>query len=48
MLALVFEAYGVVCLFASLGFLALAARAKLRPDLDKAGCDPDKFDPAKF
>jgi hypothetical protein len=39
MLALVFEAYGALCLFALVAFLVLAAMAKLRPDLDE-----DEFD----
>jgi hypothetical protein len=39
MTALVFEAYGAVCLLSLIGFLVLAARAKLRPDLDE-----DEFD----
>jgi hypothetical protein len=39
MFALVFEAYGALCLFALIAFLVLAAMAKLRPDLDE-----DEFD----
>jgi hypothetical protein len=39
MLALVFEAYGALCLFALVAFLVLAAMAKLRPDLDEAEFD---------
>lgn len=41
MFALVFEAYGALCLFALAAFLILAAMAKLRPDLDE-----DDFDRA--
>jgi hypothetical protein len=36
MTALVFEAYAALCLFALVVFLAWAAMAKLRPDLDEA------------
>src|SRR5262249_3521006 len=39
MLALVFEAYGALCLFALVAFLIWAAVAKLRPDLDEEGFD---------
>jgi hypothetical protein len=35
MIALVFEAYGALCFFALAVFLAWAAVAKLRPDLDE-------------
>ncbi len=35
MTALVFEAYGALCLFALVVFLAWAAVAKRRPDLDE-------------
>jgi hypothetical protein len=43
MIALVFEAYGVLCLFALVVFLAWASVAKLRPDLDE-----EEFDFAKL
>ena len=36
MIALVFEAYSALCLFAFVVFLAWAAVAKSRPDLDEA------------
>jgi hypothetical protein len=39
MIALVFEAYGALCLFALAVFLVWAAVAKLRPDLDEQGFD---------
>ncbi len=39
MVALVFEAYGALCVFALAVFLAWAAVAKLRPDLDEEGFD---------
>jgi hypothetical protein len=35
MVALFFEAYGALCFFSLIAFLALAAVAKLRPDLDE-------------
>jgi hypothetical protein len=41
-MALVFEVYGALCLFAFVGFLALAAMAKVRPDLE--GFDPAGID----
>jgi hypothetical protein len=43
-MALVFEVYGALCLFAFVGFLALAAMAKVRPDLDEEGFDPAGID----
>ena len=43
-MALVFEVYGALCLFAFVGFLALAAMAKVRPDVDKEGFDPAGID----
>jgi hypothetical protein len=39
MTALVFEAYGALCCFALAVFLAWAAVAKLRPDLDEEEFD---------
>src|ERR1700690_3333410 len=39
MTALVFEAYGALCCFALAVFLAWAAVAKLRPDLDEEESD---------
>jgi hypothetical protein len=39
MIALVFEAYGALCCFALAMFLAWAAVAKLRPDLDEQEFD---------
>jgi hypothetical protein len=39
MMAFVFEAYGALCIFALAVFLAWAAVAKLRPDLDEEGFD---------
>jgi hypothetical protein len=39
MIALVFEAYGALCFFALAVFLAWAAVAKLRPDLDEEESD---------
>jgi hypothetical protein len=39
MVAFVFEAYGALCVFALAVFLAWAAVAKLRPDLDEEGFD---------
>ena len=39
MRALVFEAYGALCCFALAVFLAWAAVAKLRPDLDEQEFD---------
>jgi hypothetical protein len=39
MIALVFEAYGALCLFALATFVVLAALAKLRPDLDEEELD---------
>src|ERR1700722_12771825 len=43
MIALVFEAYGALCVFALVVFLAWASVAKLRPDLDE-----EEFDLAKL
>jgi hypothetical protein len=43
MMALIFEAYGALCFFALVVFLAWAAVAKLRPDLDE-----EEFDLAEF
>jgi hypothetical protein len=43
MMALIFEAYGALCFFALVVFVAWAAVAKLRPDLDE-----DEFDLAEF
>jgi hypothetical protein len=43
MMALIFEAYGALCFFALVVFLAWAAVAKLRPDLDE-----EVFDLAEF
>jgi hypothetical protein len=43
MIALVFEAYGALCVFALAVFLAWASVAKLRPDLDE-----EEFDLAKL
>ena len=43
-MALVFEVYGALCLFAFVGFLALAAMAKVRPELDEEGFDPAGID----
>jgi hypothetical protein len=43
MAALVLEAYGALCFFASAVFLAWAAVAKLRPDLDE-----DEFDSSRL
>ena len=48
MMALVFEVYGALCLFALVVFLALAAVAKFGPDLDKDEFDPAEFDLAEF
>ena len=39
MIASVFELYGALCFLSLIAFLVLAARAKLRPDLDE-----DEFD----
>ncbi len=39
MIALVFEAYGALCLFALVVFLVWASVAKLRPDLDEEELD---------
>jgi hypothetical protein len=39
MIALVFEAYGALCLFCLVVFLVWAAVAKLRPDLDEDELD---------
>ena len=38
-MTLVFEAYGALCFFALVVFLAWAAVGKLRPDLDEEGFD---------
>ena len=35
MIASVFELYGALCFLSLIAFLVLAARAKLRPDLDE-------------
>jgi hypothetical protein len=48
MMALVFEVYGALCLFALVVFLALAAVAKFGPDLDKDEFDPAEFDLTEF
>ncbi len=48
MMALVFEVYGALCLFALVGFLALAAVAKLRPDLEEERFDPAGLDLAEL
>jgi hypothetical protein len=47
-MSLVFEVYGALCIFAFVGFLALAARAKLRPDLDEEEFDPSGIDFAEL
>jgi hypothetical protein len=47
-MSLVFEVYGALCLFAFVGFLALAATAKLRPDLDEEEFDPSGIDFAEL
>ncbi len=47
MIALVFEAYGALCLFALAVFLVWAAVAKLRPDLDEQGFDLAELDKLK-
>ena len=39
MIALIFEAYGALCLFALVVFLIWASVAKLRPDLDEEELD---------
>ena len=39
MVALFFEVYGALCLFALVVFLVWAAKAKLRPDLDEDELD---------
>jgi hypothetical protein len=39
MIVSVFELYGALCFLSLIAFLVLAARAKLRPDLDE-----DEFD----
>ncbi len=39
MIPLVFEVYGVLCFLSLIAFLALAAVAKLRPDLDEEEFD---------
>ena len=39
MVALAFEVYGAVCFFSFIAFLAWAAVAKLRPDLDEEEFD---------
>jgi hypothetical protein len=46
MMALVFEAYGALCFFALVVFLAWAAVAKLRPDLDERSGDAPSIEPA--
>jgi hypothetical protein len=48
MVAQVFEVYGALCLFAFVGFLGLAAVAKLRPDLEEEGFDPAGIDFAEL
>ncbi len=48
MMALVLEVYGALCLFALVVFLALAAVAKLRPDLEEEEFDPARFDLDEF
>ena len=43
MVALVFEVYGALCVFALVVFLVWAAAAKLRPDLDEEELDLEKL-----
>jgi hypothetical protein len=43
MVALVFEVYGALCVFALVVFLVWARAAKLRPDLDEEELDLEKL-----
>ncbi len=48
MVALFLEFYGMVCFFSLAAILALAAMAKLRPDLEEEEFDPAGFDFAEL